>query len=716
MLPGGFDISFQGMPLWIAGPLAALCAFAVWRYYSGLKAAEFHPAWLPAALRGAALALAVFLSAGPVVKFDIAREVPPRAAIVADSSQSMMSKDGGGEERWTRALWAAEKISRALGGETAAFFIAADAVMPLTSVEDARSLRPVGPESFIAAIPDEIAKLSDIPFTDIVILTDGRDTSGARPPALGGPRAHIVGFGASAPKFNAGVSELSMPEYGFEGEEFEARGFVHVTNSSGGEKFDVELYDGETRAETLTLNAPSGGGDSRLPFALRHKPSESGLRAMTARVRSAAADSAPEDDSRSACVDVASARRKLLYIDSTRWEYKFLQGFLSGLEAMEADVLLIGPAGAMKGAELRGAASSARALSEYNLIIAGAVSPWLKPAERDALAEYAERGGRLIVLGGRNSLAGAGGRWSSSPLAPGSTAGYAAGFEVTATSTGLSGPLLRLADSEADNRLIWKTLPLAQTFSRAEPPPDASVHAEHPWLNCGARRCPMIMDSRWGRGRVLLFAFEGLWRWKFRDREKDAAAYDRIMSNALTMMLETESPAPVRLFMSARESTLGSKLVATAHVEPAALAGGETPLLSATAPGEKSVEIPMTPLEGRPSAFSAEFVPGRAGVHYFAASASGGVSEPRPVAIHASPSEFRNPSADVAFMKRMAELNGGRYFAEADAGEVAAAIRKGAARERASVKKSLWNMPALFALVAALLTAEWVARRRGGLV
>ncbi len=714
MLPGGFELSFQGMPLWIAGPAAALCAFAVWRYYRSLKAAEFQPAWLPAALRGAALALAVFLSAGPVVKFDVEREVSPRAAIVVDSSQSMMSKDGGAEERWARALGAAEEISRALGGKTTSFFIASDAVRPLASAEDARALRPVGPESFIAAAPDEIAKASDIPFTDIIILTDGRDTSGARPPALGGPRAHIVGFGSPFPAFNAGVSELSMPEYGFEGEEFEARGFVHVTNSSGGETIDVELHDGGARA-AATVKAPSGGGDARLPFTLSHKPSESGLRAMTVKVKAAAPDTAPEDDSRSAFVDVASARRRLLYIDAPRWESKFLVAFLTGLEATKADVLLIGPAGTLKGAELR-AAASARALSEYNLVVAGAAAPWMKPAERDALAEYAERGGRLIVLGGRNSLAGAGGRWKSSPLAPGSIAGDAAGFEVTPTPAGLSGPLLRLAESEADNRLIWKTLPFAQTFSRAEPPPGASVHAEHPWLNCGARRCPMIMDARWGRGRVLLFAFDGLWRWKLREREKDSAAYDRLMSNALTMMLETENPAPVRLFMSAREATLGATLAATAHVEPDALAEGETPVLSATAPGEPAVEIPMKPLEGRPGAFSAEFVPGRAGVHYFTASASGGASEPRPAAVHASPSEFRNPGADEVFMKRMAELNGGSYFAEADAGDVAAAVRKGAARERASVKKALWSMPALFALVAALLTIEWISRRRGGLV
>jgi len=77
--------------------------------------------------------------------------------------------------------------------------------------------------------------------------------------------------------------------------------------------------------------------------------------------------------------------------------------------------------------------------------------------------------------------------------------------------------------------------------------------------------------------------------------------------------------------------------------------------------------------------------------------------------------EFADPRLNEGVLRRIARASGGRYASASDASQVlpwlGAAIPQSAAPERHDV----WHQPWVYAVVIALLSAEWVLRRRWGL-
>jgi len=71
-------------------------------------------------------------------------------------------------------------------------------------------------------------------------------------------------------------------------------------------------------------------------------------------------------------------------------------------------------------------------------------------------------------------------------------------------------------------------------------------------------------------------------------------------------------------------------------------------------------------------------------------------------------------------LKEIAEISGGKYYAPADAdkiaGEIKDRIRQMRREETVYEQHDLWDTWPLFGLLAVALSAEWVFRRRGGLM
>src|SRR5207244_9898564 len=72
---------------------------------------------------------------------------------------------------------------------------------------------------------------------------------------------------------------------------------------------------------------------------------------------------------------------------------------------------------------------------------------------------------------------------------------------------------LLLSENETVNRDSWAKLPLLGNYQlTGEPKPGAVVLAEA--VAPDKKRYPVLASQRFGRGRALLFATDGSWRWR----------------------------------------------------------------------------------------------------------------------------------------------------------------------------------------------------------
>jgi hypothetical protein len=77
--------------------------------------------------------------------------------------------------------------------------------------------------------------------------------------------------------------------------------------------------------------------------------------------------------------------------------------------------------------------------------------------------------------------------------------------------------------------------------------------------------------------------------------------------------------------------------------------------------------------------------------------------------------EFADPRLNEPLLSRLARATGGRYVRSAQASRVAGWLQESSSTRVALERRDLWHSPWAFALLIALLSTEWILRRRWGL-
>jgi len=77
--------------------------------------------------------------------------------------------------------------------------------------------------------------------------------------------------------------------------------------------------------------------------------------------------------------------------------------------------------------------------------------------------------------------------------------------------------------------------------------------------------------------------------------------------------------------------------------------------------------------------------------------------------------EFIDPRLNEAWLRRVTRGTGGRYVRPADASKIVDWLQESAPQQAARVRRDLWHEPWAFAAIVALLSTEWILRRRWGL-
>ena len=393
-----------------------------------------------------------------------------------------------------------------------------------------------------AALEGAIADAAARPLAGIVLLTDGRSTTGPDPLQVirrhqevatdsAGVPVWSVPVGSAEPPIDAAVVDAVAPARVARDD---TAAVVATVSSHGldGRTVKVRLLEGETERATADLTLQ---GDRQQRVHLAFHADEPGTRLLTVQVAEQAEEPVKANNRRGLAVEVDEQRWKVLYLEGyPRWDFRFLDHALRrdhGLEVtlvMEARLRGEG----VQASDLPKAAGlpqDAAALAEYNTVLLGDITPDLLPAplQEELVRAVTEDGLGLIVQVGPAAMPHA---FAGGPLArllpvkfapsgqgaertgPGLEAAAFAPFRMAIMATGSLHPALRLYDSASRNRRVWSRMPPFYWAVGADSPaPGATGLAE---LKTAHGTRPLIAEHFAGAGRVLVIGTDATYRWR----------------------------------------------------------------------------------------------------------------------------------------------------------------------------------------------------------
>ncbi len=728
------------IPWWAFAFVVAAAAGLSWLVYRRFAAAP-HRRYVLTALRTLLLVtLALFLMR-PIVRRDTGDMRDAVVPILIDASRSMGIEDAGGRRRIDAARDLLERdLLPALGSrftvETLAF---GERVEPVGTAD----LSATGRRSDLAnALAEVRARYRGRPVAGIVLLSDGGDTSGAGEVEIqrdATPPVYAFGVGSPTVGRDREVLSLTAAEAILDDSRIDLA-VSAVSHGHGTDPIELRLLANGRPVEVRRVSPAADGTPVRTVFQVA--PEGRAATVYTVDIPAAAGELVPENNSRSAIVQVPSRARRVLVVEGAPgFEHSFLERAWSGdrdidvdsvvrkgRDAEGGDTFYIQAARDRSAALTTGFPSRLEDLFAYDaVVLANVDAAQLTRAQLEAMRAFvSRRGGGLLVLGARSL--GRQGLLESAlaealPLTftdRGDAALPAAVSRasrvlnrVAITGAGLEHPVMQLG-SPADTQTRWDGVPaLAAITPVGGPRPGASVLA----VTNGPGGAPraLITVQRYGEGRSMVFTGEASWRWRMMLPSTDRS-FDTFWRQALRW-LAVGAADPVAIAapsdlppgdvgavrVVARNEAFEAQRSATVEVHVIA-PDGTVQVLPAVSEGD-GYTTPLRPVHPGVYRITAE-----------ARTAAGPLgSASTAVLVGGSDLEMTDPRLNESLLQRVATASGGRLLDRPGIGALAGTLAAGVPAARLAVQEDAWHTGWSFAAVLVLLGTEWGLRRRWGL-
>jgi uncharacterized membrane protein len=663
-------------------------------------------------------------------------ELRPRqnvVAILVDDSRSMGLTDGGArrEDRAIEALRSGLLPALEPRFETRLYRF--DSRVRRASLAELGAAD--GAATHIGAALEELAaETSDLPLGAVVLLSDGSDTAGgvdrAAIDALRRRRipVHTVGFGALEPRRDVEIEDVTVAARALAGSRLRAEVKLRERGYDG-RRTQLTVRDGGRvlAAREITL-------DGMQTEPLLFDVGAAGAKPLVFSIAPLAQESNRANNALTRLVDVESEPRRILYFEGEpRWEYKFIRRAADDDPMLQlASILRVSEnkiyrQGIKDPSELAdGFPTRAEQLNLYQGLIIGSVDAgYFTPAQQALIRDFVDRrGGGLLLLGGRASLAD--GIWSGSLVAdalpvvlPDSRNTFHRDpATVSLTPAGEQSVICRLVDDPAENAERWRKLPYLMDYEDpGTAKPGAVVLAQ---MHYGGRTMPLLIIQHYGRGRVAVLATGGTWRWQMSLPLGDRT-HHQFWQQLLTWLVadargQVAASVPNPTLLDAGRVRLGAE-VTDASYSPAA---DVTVTARVLGPDGAPQSIGLAPVRDAPGAFEADWTVQAPGEYVAEVEARRGAV---PLGRDVVPfqrldgiAENFHTEQNRDLLERLAAGTGGRYWRPDQMRELARSIPYSQAGLTAHELEPLWNMPAVFLLILALKSGEWLLRRKWGLV
>lgn len=745
----GHFILLGGWPAWLlpvlivvfAGVFAALLR---WRMREASPELRNWRPWALWGLRSLLVALLLLLLWQPAITVAELNSEQNIIAVVVDDSRSMAIADRAGATREADALGALE--GGLLSELRRRFQMRVYRLSKLTRVADPKQITPTANATHISDGLRQLASgTSDLPVGAVLLLTDGGENtagvggSGIALDALEALRnrrlpVHTIGFGAEQQVHDVELEDVSVAASAVPNARMSAS-IIFTEHGYAGQKAMLTVRDGAktiaAREVTLAPNdvlqaepiffSAGPAGTKNLQFGVEPLPREENL------LNNAVARP----------VLVSDAKRRILYVEGEpRWEFKFIRRaeeedptvqIVSMLRTSENKVYRQGIGSPEELAE--GFPVRSENLFGYAGIIIGSVdADYFTPLQKELLREYVDRrGGGVLFLGGRFSLSDGG--WGASPLndllptflPAGRNSFHRNAVTVSLTSAGIDSPITRLLDDSGKNADRWRKLTyLADYQDAGSPKPGATVLAE---INAGHRKLPLLTTENYGHGRTAVLATGGTWRWQMSEALGDPA-HDLFWQQLLRWLV-AESPGPVVASMPQRILMDEGRVEITAQVrdrqfQPAANANVTAHILG---PAGLSALVDLQPSQENAGQYQAEWTAEKPGAYLAEITAASAGKEPADLGRDVitfqredGVAEHFHTAQNRRLLEQLSAQTGGRYWKPSELKDLPRDISYSEAGISVRSTKELWNIPIVFFLLLALPMAEWLLRRRWGIV
>jgi hypothetical protein len=698
------------------------------------------------AMQSAFLALVLLLLWQPAIIVAELSSQQNIIAVVVDDSRSMSIADGDGGTREALAVAALE--GGVLAGlrqrfQTRVYRLGRD----LTRAEGLEEIAPIEPATRIGDNLKRLAtETSELPVGAIVLLSDGgQNASGAGGPGIGRDAlealrnrrlpVHTVGFGREESRHDVEIEDVGLAASAIANSRIAAT--VSLTQRGyAREQAKLTVRDGATAIAEREITLAADGLMQSEP--LFFSAGSAGAKSLTFSVEPLPGEENPANNRVARPILVSDAKRRILYLEGEpRWEYKFIRR----AEAEDPTVQLVSMLRTSENKIYRQGISDPGELAGgfpvrpedlfvYAGIIIGSVDAgYFTPLQQELLRAYVDRrGGGILFLGGRFSLSDGG--WGSSTLndvlptylPSGNHNFHRNAATVELTPQGLDSPITQLLDDPKKNAQHWKKLTyLADYEDAGAPKPGATVLAN---LHVGRRKLPLLITQSYGHGRTAILATGGTWRWQMSEALGDPS-HDLFWQQLLRWLV-AESPGPVVASVSERLLMDEGRIQLTAQVRDKQFLRAANAQVKAhiLGPDGTNTLTDLTPSESTPGAYQTEWTAEKAGtyvVEVTAESAAG--NQPQELGRDVLTVQRENGVAENFhteqnrhLLEQLAADTGGRYWEPSELKNLPRDISYSEAGISVRSTKPLWDMPIVFLLLLGAPIAEWLLRRKWGVI
>lgn len=676
--------------------------------------------------------------------------VPQRnfVALLADDSQSMSIEDRDGSSR-------AEKLAALLDPE-------GDLVPALSERFAVRHFRfsasPTrmgGPEELsfggsATRLADALGyvreELQGVPLSGIVVLSDGGDNSGdpigevLLPLRAASVPVFAVGLGDEETDADVQISRVDMPAKALAGTSVPVNVLVDAWGY-GGQRGSIVVEDmGRIIAEE-EVTLPSAGQSLVAPIAVTLETE--GSRELAFRVAVQPGERVRENNVLQTVVQVRQRTEKILYFEGEpRHEVAFLLRAVRDDESVQ--VVLLQRTAENKFLRrnlndplelLSGFPSTREELYGYRALVLGSVeASFFTHDQLEMIADFvSDRGGTLLMIGGRRAFSEGG--YKGTPLEDvlpvvledpdeSSPTDRLVFVKVEPTPAGAHHPATRIGGSVGESAGRWDSLPAVSTTNLVrELKPGATAFLRGTVVSgSGSRSDRVVMAyQRYGRGRSIVLPVQDTWLWQMDASVSLEDQSHETFWRQLLRWVVAETPDQVEASAEPESVEPGEAVTIAASVADAGFVevNGASVTAQVTTPAGDVRELALEWRGEEDGKYTATFVPESDGIYEVAVEAgrdsiSYGSAQ---TSVRAAPGveEFRDPYQRRSLLERVAGETGGRYYTVETASELPEDLQFAGGGVTVREERDLWDMPALFILLAGLLAAEWVYRRKRGL-
>jgi uncharacterized membrane protein len=730
VLLGRWPVWFLGAAIIIA---ALLLAIPYWR--QRVHAVRIKPValWL---LQTALVALLLVILWQPALSVATLRPQQNIVAVVVDDSKSMAVQEAG----QTRLQHAVQTLNSGFIKDLEKKFQVRlyRAGSSLERIESPDALKGASTATRLGdAMKQVVSEASSLPIGAVVLLSDGADNSGGIDlPTITEIRrqripVHTVGFGREALARDIELTDVQMParvladsrlsadvtlvNYGLE--KRKAKIVVRNADKLLASRDVVLKADGMVQTEAVAFNAGPAGAKALQVSIEGIDGEENRTNNMLARL-----------------VTVEGAKPRILYIEGEpKWEYKFIR------RAIELDqgLKLVSMIRTTQNKIYRQGVDSSKDLEEgfpatvdelfsyQGLIIGGVEANYFTPTQQELIRQFVDRrGGGILFLGGRNGLSDGG--WDKSSMAellPVVLSDRQDTFRrdpanVQLTPAGRDSLVCRIDDNPDRNADRWKNLPYLQNYQdTGAAKPGAVVLAE---MTVGNRKMPLLVTQNYGRGRSALFATSGSWRWQMSQPLEDVShemfwqqllrwvvggTAGQVISSTSKSVYSDEVRVPLRVEVRDKNYLPVTDADVRAHV------------LAADGSAE---DLEMRPDPTTAGVYTLEWGAVKPGSYVVETLAKRGDEEiGRDVVTFKREdgvAENFQLQQNRELLEKLATQTGGRYYKPDQLSKLSGEIAYSEAGISIRETRDLWNMPVLFLIAVVLRSAEWLLRRKWGII